>query len=62
MPLDSAVFIPADTRYAVTCGPVRHAFLNYRPTASIQLDEGDAEPLPENGLGRGGELVGDFIR
>lgn len=56
-----AVFIPADTRYAVTCGPVKHAFLNYRPTASIQLYEGDAEPLPENGLGRGGELVGDTI-
>lgn len=61
VPTDHAVFIPADTRYAVTCGPVKHAFLNYRPTASIQLYEGDAEPLPENGLGRGGELVEDYI-
>jgi hypothetical protein len=62
LPLDHAVFIPADTRYAITCGPVKHAFLNYRPTASIQIYEGDTEPLPESGLGRGGQLVGDFIR
>jgi hypothetical protein len=56
-----AAFIPADTRYAITCGPVKHAFLNYRPTASTQIYEGETEPLPENGLGRGGELVGDII-
>jgi hypothetical protein len=61
VPLDSAVFIPADTQYAITCGPVKHAFLNYRPTASIQQYEGDDQPLPETGLGRGGELVGDFL-
>lgn len=61
VPAGAAVFIPADTRYAITCGDTKHAFLNYRATASIQRYEGDAEPLPENGLGRGGELVGDFL-
>lgn len=61
VPAGSAVFIPADTRYAITCGETKHAFLNYRATASIQRYEGDADPLPENGLGRGGELVGDFL-
>jgi hypothetical protein len=61
LPRDHAVFIPADTRYAITCGPVKHAFLNYRPTASTQIYEGETEPLPEHALGRGGELVGDTI-
>lgn len=61
LPTGHAAFIPADTRYAITCGPVKHAFLNYRPTASTQIYEGETEPLPENGLGRGGELVGDII-
>lgn len=62
LPPHHAVFIPADTRYAITSGATQHAFLNYRPTASIQHYDGDAEALPENGLGRGGELVGDIIR
>ena len=62
LPLHHAVFIPADTRYAITSGATKHAFLNYRPTASIQHYDGDAVTLPENGLGRGGELVGDIIR
>lgn len=61
VPTDHAVFVPAGTRYAVTCGPVKHAFLNYRPTASIQRYDGSDEALPENGLGRGGEPVGDVI-
>ena len=61
VPTGAAVFIPADTRYAITCGETRHAFLNYRASASIQHYEGDTDPLPENGLGRGGELVGDFL-
>ena len=56
-----AVFIPADTRYAITCGPTKHAFLNYRARASTQLYDDDATPLPENGVGRGGVLVGDFL-
>ena len=62
VPLDHAVFIPANTRYAVNCGPVKHAFLNYRAHASMQLYEGDTEPMVENALGRDGELVGDIIR
>lgn len=55
------VYIPADTRYAITCGPVKHVFLNYRARASTQVYDDDPTPLPENGLGRGGVLVGDFI-
>jgi quercetin dioxygenase-like cupin family protein len=62
VPTGNAVFIPADTRYAVTCGEVKHAFLNYRPTASLQLYEGDTEPMVETGLGRGGSEVGDVLR
>ena len=61
VPTGHAVLIPADTPYAVTSGETKHAFLNYRPTASIQRYEGDPDPLPETGLGRGGELVGDFL-
>jgi hypothetical protein len=62
VPTGHAAFVPADTRYAVTCGPVKHGFLNYRARASLQRYEGDAEPMVENGLGRGGDVVGDFIR
>jgi quercetin dioxygenase-like cupin family protein len=62
VPTGHAVFIPADTRYAVTCGEVKHAFLNYRPTASLQRYEGDSEPMVETGLGRGGSEVGDVLR
>jgi hypothetical protein len=61
VPLHHAVFIPAGTRYAVNCGPVKHAFLNYRATASTQQYAGDAEPMVETALGRDGELVGDWI-
>lgn len=62
VPKHHAVLVPADTRYAVTCGETRHRFLNYRPTASLQHYEGDAEPMVENGLGRGGSEVGDVLR
>jgi hypothetical protein len=61
VPLDHAVFVPANTRYAVNCGAVKHAFLNYRAHASTQLVEGDTEPMVENALERDGELVGDVI-
>jgi hypothetical protein len=62
VPAGSAVFIPAGTRYTVTCGPQGHRFLNYRAAASLQHYEGDAEALPENASGRGGEEVGDVLR
>ena len=62
MSVGDAVFIPADTRYAITCGPVKHAFLNYRATASTQRYDDDPTPLPENALGRGGVVVGDVIQ
>ena len=62
LPRDHAVFIPANTRYAVNCGPVKHGFLNYRAHASAQMYEGDTEPMVENALGRDGEVVGDVIR
>jgi quercetin dioxygenase-like cupin family protein len=61
LPAGHAVLIPADTRYAITCGPTKHAFLNYRPTASTQIYDGETEALPEHALGRGGELVGDVL-
>lgn len=61
VPTHHAVLVPRGVRYAVTCGPTKHAFLNYRPTASSQHYEGDAEPVPETPLERGGELVGDVI-
>jgi hypothetical protein len=62
LPTGSAVLIPAGTRYAITCGPAKHAFLNYRPTASTQTYDDEHGSLPEDALGRGGELVGDIIR
>jgi hypothetical protein len=57
LPRGTAAHVPADTRYAVTCGPSRHAFLNFRAGPSTQHYEGDAEPVPETALGRGGHLV-----
>jgi quercetin dioxygenase-like cupin family protein len=57
MAAGTAVHVPADTRYAVTCGERHHAFLNYRARGSTQLYAGDAEPVPETALGRGGRLV-----
>ncbi|MCD9624482.1 cupin domain-containing protein [Rhabdothermincola salaria] len=57
VPAGTAVHIPADTRYAVTCGDRHHAFLNYRAGPSTQHYAGDTEPVPETALGRGGRLV-----
>lgn len=57
LPAGTAVHIPADTRYAVTCGARHHAFLNYRAGPSTQHYVGDAHPVPETALGRGGRLV-----
>jgi quercetin dioxygenase-like cupin family protein len=57
LPAGTAVHVPADTRYAVTCGERHHAFLNYRATSSTQHYAGDADPVPETALGRGGRLV-----
>lgn len=59
LPAGTAAHVPADTRYAVTCGPTGHAFLNYRATGSTQQYEGDPEPVPETALGRGGSLVAE---
>ena len=62
LPPGHGVLVPAGTRYAVTSGPAGHRFLNYRASASLQHYEGDAEPMVESGLGRGGEEVGDVLR
>jgi hypothetical protein len=59
-PSHTAVFIPADIRYALGGGPEGYGFLNYRANASEQIYDRAQPPVLESATARGGRAVNDF--